>query len=176
MVSMGNMCSRRSGKVFPLWPTFKAKTLPTRCNISHFESLRAGSKARKTRAPRVNAVLPALHSGLDLPLHNRMNKGALMAKTATLHTIEPHARPPASIEARVQNAISRIAQSDCPVLIVGEYGVGKRSVAEQIHAQSNRPRRLFEEIQCSDTNEQELSSALSNQGTVYLAEVGDLSL
>ena len=99
-----------------------------------------------------------------------------MAKTATLHAIESPARPPASIEARIQTAISRIAQSDCPVLVVGEYGVGKRSVAEQIHAQSNRGRRTFEEIQCSDTNEQELSSALSNQGTVYLAEVGDLSL
>ena len=99
-----------------------------------------------------------------------------MAKTATLHTIEPHARPPTSIEARIQNAISRIAQSDCPVLIVGEYGVGKRSVAEQIHAQSNRSRRAFQEIQCSETDGQELSSALSDQGTVYLAEVGDLSL
>ncbi len=43
-------------------------------------------------------------------------------------------KPFAPVEAQVQRAISRIADSDCPVLIVGERGVGKRSIASQIHS------------------------------------------
>jgi DNA-binding NtrC family response regulator len=99
-----------------------------------------------------------------------------MVKNATLYTLEPHVRPPASIEARIQTAISRIAQSDCPILIVGEPGVGKRPVAIEIHSQSNRSRRAFQEIDCGETDAQSLTTALSSNGTVYLTEVGDLSL
>jgi len=86
------------------------------------------------------------------------------------------ATPAPPIEARVQRAIARIAESNCPVLILGEHGVGKRSVAMRIHAQSNRPRSTFTEIRCSDTNAQELLAALSTDGTVYLVEITDLSL
>ena len=59
-------------------------------------------------------------------------------------------RPFAPIEAQVQRAIAHIAESDCPLLIIGERGVGKRSIAAQIHAQSHRSRNGFTEIQCAD--------------------------
>jgi DNA-binding NtrC family response regulator len=74
----------------------------------------------------------------------------------------------------MQSVISRIAQSDSPVLILGEHGVGKRSVAEQIHAHSNRSSRSFQEIQAAEVSAANLSAALSNHGTVYLAEVGEI--
>jgi DNA-binding NtrC family response regulator len=86
------------------------------------------------------------------------------------------AKPVPPTEARVQRAIARIAESNCPVLILGEHGAGKRSVAMQIHAQSNRPRSTFTEIRCSDANAQALLAALSTDGTVYLVELTDLSL
>jgi DNA-binding NtrC family response regulator len=85
-------------------------------------------------------------------------------------------RPFAPIEAQVQRAIAHIAESDCPLLIIGERGVGKRSIATQIHAQSRRSRNGFTEIQCADADAQSIASALSSQGTVYLAEIGNLSL
>jgi DNA-binding NtrC family response regulator len=68
------------------------------------------------------------------------------------------------------------SQPVCPVLIVGERGVGKRSVAAQIHAQSYRSGTVYTEIHSADTNAQAILSAFSTEGTVYLIEVGDLSL
>lgn len=82
----------------------------------------------------------------------------------------------APIEAQVQRAISRIAESDCPVLIVGEHGVGKRLVAGQIHAQSHRSRSLFAEFESATVAGDTLLNAFAAKGTVYLPEIEDLSL
>ena len=82
----------------------------------------------------------------------------------------------APIEAQIQRAIARIADRDCPVLIMGEHGVGKRSIAAQIHSQSHRSRSAYTEIHSADADVEALLSAFSTKGTVYLSEVGDLSL
>ncbi|MGO8934197.1 MAG: sigma-54-dependent transcriptional regulator [Terracidiphilus sp.] len=86
------------------------------------------------------------------------------------------ARQFAPIEGQIQRAITRIAESDCPVLIVGEHGVGKRSIAAQIHAQSHRSRSNYTEIPSADADAQTILAAFSTKGTVYLTEIGDLSL
>jgi two-component system, NtrC family, response regulator AtoC len=86
------------------------------------------------------------------------------------------AKPFAPVEAQIQRAISRIAESDCPVLIEGERGVGKRSISIQIHTQSHRSRGSYSEIRSADADAETLLSAFSTQGTVYLEEIGDLSL
>ena len=102
-----------------------------------------------------------------------------MAGSATIHSVKRQAKPfapIAPIEAQIQRAIARIAESDCPVLIVGEHGVGKRSVAAQIHAQSHRSRGVYTEICGADADAQALLSAFSTKGTVYLSEIGDLNL
>ena len=102
-----------------------------------------------------------------------------MAGSATIHSLKRQTKPlapVAPIKAQVQRAIARIAESDCPILIVGEHGVGKRSVAEQIHAQSHRSRSVYTEIRSADADAQVLLSAFSSRGTVYLSEIGDLSL
>jgi two-component system, NtrC family, response regulator AtoC len=98
-----------------------------------------------------------------------------MASNATTHSVKRHAEPPDSLEGRIHRAVARIAESDCTVLILGEHGVGKRSIAAQIHAESNRSRSTFREIRCGETNTQALLAALSTKGTVYLAEIADLS-
>jgi len=105
-----------------------------------------------------------------------MNLDPLMATIATIHNEKRPARLIPPLEARIQRAITRIAESDCPVLILGEHGVGKRSIAAQIHAQSNRSRSAFTEIRCGEINAQALQEALSSNGTVYLIEITDLSL
>ena len=98
-----------------------------------------------------------------------------MASLATIQE-KRQGRPAPPIEARIQRAIARIAESECPVLITGEHGVGKRTIAAQIHAKSGLSRSAFKEIRCNDTNAQALQGALSTSGTVYLAEITDLSL
>jgi DNA-binding NtrC family response regulator len=87
-----------------------------------------------------------------------------------------HTRLFAPIEAQIQRAIARIADSDCPVLIVGEHGVGKRTIASQIHAQSHRSRGIYTELHSADVNAETILAAFSTKGTIYLTEIGDLSL
>jgi DNA-binding NtrC family response regulator len=99
-----------------------------------------------------------------------------MASTATIQNAKRQVKPTLLIEARIQRAIARIAESECPVLILGERGVGKRTIATQIHTQSNLGRGAFTEIRCSDTNAEELQGALSSARTVYLIEPKDLSI
>lgn len=104
-----------------------------------------------------------------------------MAGSATLQSVKRQAKPFASarqfapLEGHIQRAIARIAESDCPVLIVGEHGAGKRTIAAQIHVQSHRSRSNFTEISSLDADVQNLLAAFSTRGTVYLAEIADLS-
>lgn len=99
-----------------------------------------------------------------------------MAESGIIPSLKRPTKPFAPIEAQTQRAIVRIAESDCPVLIAGEHGVGKRSIAAQIHAQSHRARSTFTEIHSADATADSISSALSGGGSLYLAEIGDLNL
>jgi two-component system response regulator AtoC len=99
-----------------------------------------------------------------------------MATIAMIHNGKRQAKPAPPTEARLQRAIERVAESDCPFLILGEHGTGKRSIAAQIHAQSNLSRSAFQEIRCMDATAKVLRSALSTEGTLYLVEVTELSL
>jgi DNA-binding NtrC family response regulator len=105
-----------------------------------------------------------------------------MASSTSIQSAKRQAKPfvPARqfapIEAQIQRAITRIAESDCPVLIVGEHGAGKRTIAAQIHAQSHRSRSNFTEIPSVDADAQTILAAFSTKGTVYLTEIADLSL
>jgi two-component system, NtrC family, response regulator AtoC len=99
-----------------------------------------------------------------------------MLANAAVPVVKRQVRSAGHIDAQMQRAIAPIAESDCPVLIVGERGVGKRSIAAQIHSRSHRSRRPFVEIQSADADAQAILSAFSSKGTIYLAEIGDLSL
>jgi len=99
-----------------------------------------------------------------------------MSGSANLQSARRPTKSYAPIEAQIQRAIARIAESDCPVLIVGERGVGKRSIAAQIHAQSHRSRSTFTELYSAESDAETILSVFSGKGTVYLAEIGDLSL
>ncbi len=105
-----------------------------------------------------------------------MTESVAIAGNLPVALAKRQARPAGHIDAHMQRAVACIAESDCPVLIVGERGVGKRSIAAQIHAQSHRCRRPFVEIRSADADEHAIVSAFSARGTIYLAEIGDLSL
>jgi DNA-binding NtrC family response regulator len=105
-----------------------------------------------------------------------MNIGPLMATIAMIHNGKRQGKPSPPAEARMQRAISRIAESDSPVLILGEHGSGKRSLAAQIYAQSNQSRSAFQEIRCMDADATTLRTALSTKGTLYLIEITELTL
>ena len=77
---------------------------------------------------------------------------------------------------QVRLAMAHIAKSDCPVLILGEHGVGKRSVARQLHEQSFRRQEPYREVCCADLHEESLLSSLQTNGTLHLHEIAELSL
>ncbi len=101
---------------------------------------------------------------------------------------------PAVVELRT--LIDRIAERECRVLITGETGVGKETVASLIHGKSKRRCDPFIAFNCSDLNPQLLESRLfghvkgaftgaesarrgafelADGGTLFLDEVGELS-
>jgi len=93
--------------------------------------------------------------------------------------------------------IERVAPSDATVLITGETGTGKEIVARHLHALSQRRDRSFVAVNCGAIAEQLVESELfghergaftgaatsragwfesAHQGSLFLDEVGDLSL
>jgi len=93
--------------------------------------------------------------------------------------------------------LRKAASSDCTVLITGETGTGKELAAEFIHANSSRQNQAFVCINCAAIPDSLLEAELfghtkgaftgaegvrdgllleANGGTVFLDEIGDMSL
>ncbi|HVN97715.1 MAG TPA: sigma 54-interacting transcriptional regulator [Syntrophorhabdaceae bacterium] len=92
---------------------------------------------------------------------------------------------------------NHVAKSDAAVLILGETGVGKNLLAEAVHRQSSRANGPFVTVQCSALTESLITSELfghergaftgatnryvgriemADKGTLFMDEIGDLSL
>ncbi len=97
---------------------------------------------------------------------------------------------------RVREAIRRSAPTNATVLITGESGTGKELVARAIHANSQRARGPFVQVNCAAIPEDLIESELfghekgsftgatakqigkfeqAHRGTIFLDEVGDMS-
>jgi len=98
---------------------------------------------------------------------------------------------------KMMEQIERAAASDAWVLIHGENGTGKESVAHLIHEKSPRSQNPFVEVNCAAIPEELIESELfghekgsftgattrkigkfdqANEGTLFLDEIGDMSL
>ena len=96
---------------------------------------------------------------------------------------------------RVWGLAQRVADTDVPVLLVGESGVGKDVVARRIHALSHRADKPFVKINCAALPGELLESELfghekgaftgahaekpgkfelANRGTIFLDEIGEM--
>ena len=98
---------------------------------------------------------------------------------------------------KIQDMIEKVAPSDARVLITGPNGAGKELVAHAIHAQSERSRGPMIEVNCAAIPSELIESELfghvkgsftgaikdkqgkfeqANGGTIFLDEIGDMSL
>src|SRR6188508_3294099 len=98
---------------------------------------------------------------------------------------------------QVMAAVGRAAPTNATVLIQGESGVGKELVARTIHRNSLRSRERFVQVNCAAIPEELIESELfghekgsftgatekqigkfeqADRGTIFLDEVGDMSL
>jgi two-component system nitrogen regulation response regulator NtrX len=98
---------------------------------------------------------------------------------------------------RVQEAILRAAPTTATVLLIGESGVGKELVARAIHRNSLRKDEPFVQVNCAAIPEELIESELfghekgsftgatekqigkfelAHKGTIFLDEIGDMSL
>ncbi|ABC82421.1 sigma-54-dependent transcriptional regulator [Anaeromyxobacter dehalogenans] len=96
---------------------------------------------------------------------------------------------------RVRELVERIADTDVPVLLIGESGVGKDVIARRIHAESRRAARPFVKINCAALPGELLESELfghekgaftgahaekpgkfelAHEGTIFLDEIGEM--
>jgi two-component system, NtrC family, response regulator AtoC len=137
---------------------------------------------------------------LDLVLR-RVLEARRRAEVVVRPPPDPDADPAAALPIlsgamdRVWELVERIADTDVPVLLVGESGVGKDVIARRIHAQSRRAGRPFVKINCAALPAELLESELfghekgaftgahaekpgkfelAHQGTIFLDEIGEM--
>ncbi|HET7755056.1 MAG TPA: sigma-54 dependent transcriptional regulator [Anaeromyxobacteraceae bacterium] len=120
------------------------------------------------------------------------------ASASAAVSTEPDANVPVTTSAameRVWALVQRVADTDVPVLLIGESGVGKDVVARGIHAASHRAARPFVKINCAALPGELLESELfghekgaftgahaekpgkfelAHQGTIFLDEIGEM--
>ena len=96
---------------------------------------------------------------------------------------------------QVLNTVSRIAQTNAPVLITGESGTGKELIAEAIHENSARTKNSFVKVNLGGISQSLFESEMfghkkgaftdahndragrfemANKGTIFLDEIGEL--
>ena len=76
----------------------------------------------------------------------------------------------------VEGVIRELGHSSVPVLLIGERGTGKQTIAQRIHQNSGWPREQFYVLSCQASDSGSLRIAASRgQATLYLDEICDLN-
>jgi len=147
-----------------------------------------------SKPPDLNRLLITLRNALDKS-SLITEKKVLQRKIVKNHTQEIIGN--SKVIQHINETINRVAPTDARVLVTGQNGTGKELVARWIHHRSQRADRPIIEVNCaaipSELIESELfghekgafTSAIkqrigkfeqANGGTIFLDEVGDMSL
>lgn len=156
------------------------------------DAIKKGAFDYISKPPDLNRLLITIRNALD--------RQSLVTETKTLkrkiyRTTEMVGQSPGIV--KVREMIEKVAPTEARVLVTGENGTGKELVARWIHEKSNRNVTPIVEVNCaaipSELIESELfghekgsfTSAikqrlgkfeLANKGTLFMDEIGDMSL
>ena len=156
------------------------------------EAVKKGAYDYVSKPPDLNRLL--------ITIRNAMDKGTLVNETRTLKRkvskVQEMIGHSPAIQ-KIKDTIEKVAPTDARIMITGENGVGKELVARWIHEKSNRANGPLIEVNCAaipgELIESELfghekgsfTSAIkqrigkfesANGGTIFLDEIGDMSL
>jgi two-component system nitrogen regulation response regulator NtrX len=155
-------------------------------------TMRLGAFDYISKPPDLNRLLNTVRNALDkkqLVVENKILKKKVSKNYEMIGESEAISH--------IKTMIEKVAQTDARVLITGPNGTGKELVAHQLHENSNRASQAIIEVNCaaipSELIESELfghvkgafTSAVkdragkfeaANGGTIFLDEIGDMSL
>ena len=156
------------------------------------QTMRLGAFDYISKPPDLNRLLNTVRNALDkkhLIVENKILKKKINKKYDIIGNSAP--------VQHIKSLIDKVALTDARVLITGPNGTGKELVAHQLHEKSHRNKAPFIEVNCaaipSELIESELfghvkgafTSAVkdragkfeaADQGTIFLDEIGDMSL
>lgn len=156
------------------------------------ETMRLGAFDYISKPPDLNRLLNAMRNALDkkqLVLENQRLKKKVDKNYEMIGESQ-------AIQ-RIKEIIDKVAPTEARVLITGENGTGKELVAHWLHQKSERSKQNMVEVNCAAIPSELIESELfghvkgsftgankdragkfeaANGGTIFLDEVGDMSL
>ena len=155
-------------------------------------TMRMGAFDYISKPPDLNRLLNTVRNALDrkeLVVENKL------LKKKVSKNFEMIGKSPAILQ--IKDMIEKVAQTDARVLITGSNGTGKELVAHWLHQKSERANGPMIEVNCAAIPSELIESELfghvkgaftsaakdragkfeaANQGTIFLDEIGDMSL
>ena len=163
------------------------------------DCLKAGAYDFISKPIDINRLITSVKNALDRRILQKTNQHLKIENTTLKKKVNKKYQMIGESPAlkKIQDMIEKVAASDARVLITGPNGAGKELVAHAIHAQSDRSKGPMIEVNCaaipSELIESELFGhvkgsftgaikdkqgkfELANNGTIFLDEIGDMSL
>ena len=156
------------------------------------DSMKKGAFDYISKPPDLNRLLTTVRNALDKKKLIVENK---VLKKKIKKNFEMIGESNAIIE--IKNLIEKVAETEAKILINGPNGSGKELVAKSIHVSSNRADNPLIEVNCAAIPSELIESELfghvkgsftgaikdkigkfeaANNGTIFLDEIGDMSL
>ena len=156
------------------------------------DSMRKGAYDYISKPPDLNRLLNTVRNAIDkknLTLENTLLKRKIISSFEMIGESKELNK--------IRDLIKKVATTDAKILIAGPNGAGKELVARSIHSTSNRAHNPLIEVNCAAIPSELIESELfghvkgsftgaikdktgkfeaANNGTIFLDEVGDMSL
>jgi len=163
------------------------------------DAIKKGAYDFISKPPDLNKLLTTVRNALDrktlISSNRELKKENKALKKKVEKKYEMIGDAPAILE--VKQIIDKVADTDARVLILGPNGTGKELVAHHLHDQSSRNIKPLVEVNCAAIPAELIESELfghvkgsftgavkdkqgkfelANDGTIFLDEIGDMSL